>query len=147
MDTIAEIEADFKRFDGKNLVLLGEKLAIHAASIVHCVNNGIEVLADGTSGYQADMPEQRDTAIEFFRDLAQLYGVRYETPIKGITSDCEVKYTLLEAGISTKSLESISMFADSFSMACNDTVRGYLEHKKTLATRYIERFAINGSRG
>lgn len=139
---VAEIEDDFRRFDGKNLVLLGEKLALHAASIVYCLNNGIEVLADGTSGYQADMPEQRGTAIDFFRELAQRYGVRYETPVKAAASSDEVKYALLEAGISTKSLEGISMFADSFSMAADDTVRAYLEFKKAHAVSYIERFAV-----
>src|SRR5262245_19024364 len=30
---IASIEEDFRRFGGRNLVLLGEKLAIHAASL------------------------------------------------------------------------------------------------------------------
>jgi hypothetical protein len=144
---VAEIEDDFRLFDGKNLILLGEKLALQAASIVYCLNNGIEVLADGTSGYQAEMPEQRNTAIEFFQDLAQCYGVRYETPVKSATSSDEVKYSLLEAGISTKSLEGISMFADSFSMADDDTVRAYLEFKKTHAVSYIERFAASGLRG
>jgi predicted subunit of tRNA(5-methylaminomethyl-2-thiouridylate) methyltransferase len=144
---VAEIEDDFRRFDGKNLVLLGEKLALHAASIVYCLNNGIEVLADGTSGYQADMPEQRDTAIDFFRELAQRYEIRYETPVKSATSGDEVKYALLEAGISTKSLEGISMFADSFSMADDDTVRAYLEFKKSHAISYIERFASSGLHG
>jgi hypothetical protein len=143
---VANIEDDFRRFDGKNLVLLGEKLALHAASIVHCLDKGIGVLADGTSGYQADMPEQRDTAIDFFRELAQPYGVRYETPVKAAASADEVKYALLEAGISTKSLEGISMFADSFSMADDDTVRAYLELKKSQAVNYIERFAVNGLR-
>lgn len=137
---IAQIEDDFARFDGKNLVLLGEKLAIHAACLTHCVNNKIEILADGTSGYQAEMPEQRDTAVEFFRDFSQQYGVRYETPIKKMTSDHDVKYALLEAGISTKSLEGISMFADSFSAASNETVRRYLEYKKGIAAAYVDRF-------
>jgi predicted subunit of tRNA(5-methylaminomethyl-2-thiouridylate) methyltransferase len=140
---VAEIEDDFRQFSGKNLVLLGEKLALHAASIVYCLNNEIEILADGTSGYQAEMPEQRDTAIDFFRELAQHYGIQYETPVKSATSDNDVKYALLEAGISTKSLEGISMFADSFSIADDDTVRSYLELKKAHAVSYIERFAAN----
>jgi predicted subunit of tRNA(5-methylaminomethyl-2-thiouridylate) methyltransferase len=144
---IAEIEDDFRQFDGKNLVLLGEKLALHAASIVHCLNNEIEILADGTSGYQTEMPEQRDTAIDFFRELARRYGVRYETPVKAASSSDEVKYALLEAGISTKSLEGISMFADSFSIADDATVGAYLEFKKAHALNYIERFAASRFRG
>jgi hypothetical protein len=144
---VAEIEGDFRRFGGKNLVLLGEKLALHAASLVHCLNNEIAVLADGTSGYQADLPEQRDTAIDFFRNLSERYAVRYETPVKDATSSDEVKYALLDAGISTKSLEGISMFADSFSMADDDTVRSYLELKKVHAISYIDRFTSTGLDG
>lgn len=140
---VAEIEDDFRQFDGKNLVLLGEKLALHAASIVHCLNFETEILADGTSGYQSDMPEQRDTAIDFFRELARRYGVRYETPVKSANSSDEVKYALLEAGISTKSLEGISMFSDSFSLADDATIRAYLESKKSHAMNYIERFATS----
>jgi hypothetical protein len=144
---IAEIEDDFKRFGGKNLVLLGEKLALQAASIVHCLSNAIDVLADGTSGYEADMPEQRDIAIDFFSELSQRYGIRYETPVRAATSSDEVKYALLEAGISTKSLEAISMFADSFSTADDDTIRAYLELKKAHAISYIERFTASERRG
>jgi predicted subunit of tRNA(5-methylaminomethyl-2-thiouridylate) methyltransferase len=141
---IAEIEADFQEFEGKNLVLLGEKLAIHAAALVFCLNNGIDLLADGTSGYQSDLPEQRGTAVEFFCELSSKFHIKYETPIKEMRSDTDVKYSLLEAGISTKSLEGLSMFADSFTRASDRSVRGYLEKKKDLAVQYIQRFTAHG---
>ena len=139
--SIATIEDDFRRFNGKNLVLLGEKLAIHAASLTYCLENQIDTLADGTSGYQAEMPEQRPVAIGFFRDLSTRYGIRYETPIAETGSELDVKYALLEAGMSTKSLEGLSMFADSFTQADDQTILAYLRSKEHLASSYIERFA------
>jgi predicted subunit of tRNA(5-methylaminomethyl-2-thiouridylate) methyltransferase len=137
----ANIEEDFRRFEGKNLVLLGEKLAIHAASLTFCLQNRIQTLADGTSSYQAEMPEQRPVAIDFFRELSAKYDIRYETPIIEVGSEMNVKYALLEAGISTKSLEGLSMFADSFTRADDQTVLAYLRCKENAACSYIERFA------
>lgn len=137
---LANIESDFRNFDGKNLILLGEKLAIHSAALVFCIRSQLRVLADGTSGYQAEMPEQRPVAIEFFDRLSQDYGVSYETPLRSTKSEIEVKYSLLEAGISTKSLEGLSMFADSFSFAEDTTVVRYLRSKEAIARGYIERF-------
>jgi predicted subunit of tRNA(5-methylaminomethyl-2-thiouridylate) methyltransferase len=139
--SVASIEQDFRRFNGKNLVLLGEKLAIHAASLTFCLANNIGTLADGTSGYQAEMPEQRSVAITFFQDLSTRYGIRYETPIAEIDSEMDVKYALLEAGMSTKSLEGLSMFADSFTRADDQTILAYLRSKEHTACSYIERFA------
>jgi hypothetical protein len=138
--SVADIESDFRAFGGKNLVLLGEKLALHAASLVFCLRNSIGVLADGTSGYQAEMPEQRVVAVKFFRELSSEYEITYETPICEFQSDMDVKYRLLEAGISTKSLEGLSMFADSFTEADDDTILAYLQAKKEIACSYIDRF-------
>ncbi|WP_051371619.1 hypothetical protein [Streptomyces sp. 142MFCol3.1] len=136
---LADIEEDFRRFAGKNLVLLGEKLALHCAATVHCLRNSVTVLADGTTGYQADLPEQRHVAIKFFHDLAQHFGITYETPVLDCTSSQEVRFGLLEAGLSTKSLEGISMFADTFSYAADETVADYLAAKRQTAVEYIER--------
>lgn len=144
--SIATIEEDFRHFNGKNLVLLGEKLAIHAASLTFCLENHIDTLADGTSGYQAEMPEQRSVAIDFFRHLSARYGIRYETPIVEMGSELDVKYALLEAGMSTKSLEGLSMFADSFTKADDQTILKYLQSKEDLACSYIERFSSSERR-
>ncbi|XVV15285.1 hypothetical protein ACQP2X_13370 [Actinoplanes sp. CA-131856] len=140
----AEIEDDFPRFDGKNLVLLGEKLAIHAASLAYCVRNGVRELADGSSGYQREMPEQREVALDFFGRLSAAYDVEYATPMTAFDSEMSVSYALLDAGISTKSLEGMSMFADSFSFADDDTVLRYLEAKRPIAARYLATFAAAG---
>ncbi len=41
-----------------------------------------------------------------------------------------VKYRLLQAGISTKSLEGLSIFANSFSSASDETILSYLKRKE-----------------
>jgi predicted subunit of tRNA(5-methylaminomethyl-2-thiouridylate) methyltransferase len=135
----ATIEEDFANYSGKNLVLLGEKLALHGVATALCIKSNIARLADGTSGYQADLPEQRPCAIEFFRSFASAYSIEYETPILPFTSEDEVKYQLLDFGVSTKSLEGISMFADAFSYASDLDVHRYLTHKRPIAEDFIAR--------
>jgi 7-cyano-7-deazaguanine synthase in queuosine biosynthesis len=137
---LATIEMDFQSFAGKNLVLLGEKLALHCASVIYCLREAIGVLADGSSGYQKELPEQRPIAIDFFHEISTEFGIKYETPVLECLSVQEVRFELLEAGLSTKSLEGISMFADTFSTADDATVAAYLQAKRELATAYIARY-------
>lgn len=134
---LADIESDFRTFAGKNLVLLGEKLALHCAAIIYCLRCSIGIIADGTSGYQMEMPEQRTVAVDFFRDLSRAFGIRYETPVIGYASSQEVRFALLEAGLSTKSLEGLSMFADTFSYANDDTILAYLNSKRESAISLV----------
>lgn len=140
----SNVESDFRDFDGKNLILLGEKLALHACATVYAIKNGIRTLADGSSGYQRHLPEQKPAALEFFQRLAAEYDLHFETPIAGIQSQDEVKYALMQIGLSTKALEGISMFADAFSEASSATVMSYLESKESLFHDYVE-LALNGN--
>src|SRR5699024_4346878 len=45
--------------DKKNLVLLGEKIAIHAHVVDYCLRNNISIINDGIAFYQREFPEQR----------------------------------------------------------------------------------------
>lgn len=136
---IATLESDFRDFDGKNLILLGEKIALTALGIGFCQANEIPIVADGTSGYQVEMPEQRAVAVDAFRALAAEFGCIYETPILPYTSSDDVKYELWDCGVSTKSLEGISIFSDSFSYASDLTVSAYIERKLPIVREYLQR--------
>lgn len=122
---IASLEDDIVR-DKKNLVLLGEKIAIHAHVINYCQRNGIKIINDGIASYQSEFPEQRMVAKEYFIDFMKEYGVTYCSPIYDFAKSADdVKYRLLQLGISTKSLEGISIFADSFSTSSDETILSY----------------------
>jgi hypothetical protein len=133
---ILDIEDDFAKYKF-NLILVGEKMAMHAAAIVYCLKNNIKLLADGTSGYQENMPEQMPEAFSEFHEFHQEYGINYSTPIRRFLSDNEVKYTLMEIGISTKSLEGISIFAESFSKPQPDVLKAYIKEKLPLCRQFI----------
>lgn len=127
---IESIEEDILK-DKKNLVLLGEKVAIHAHIINYCHRNNINVINDGITDYQKEFPEQRLVAKEYFVDFISQYGIVYESPIYEFAkSQDDVKYRLLQAGISTKSLEGLSVFADSFTPASDEVIMDYLQRKE-----------------
>lgn len=129
---IAELESDIIKHR-KNLVLLGEKIAIHAHVIDYCRRGGIRTINDGIAFYQKEFPEQRMVAKEYFVDFMAQYGVTYNSPIYEFAKSADdVKYRLLQIGLSTKSLEGVSIFADSFSVPSDDTITSYLRQKEHL---------------
>lgn len=136
---IEDLEADILKYR-KNLVLLGEKIAIHAHVIDYCKRMGIDTINDGITLYQKEFPEQRMVAREYFVEFMAGYQITYNSPIYEFAqSSGDVKYRLLQIGISTKSLEGISIFADSFSVPSDETILAYLKDKEELG-RDIIRF-------
>ena len=135
---IENIESDIIKYQ-KNLVLLGEKLAIHVHIADFCRRNGIEIINDGITNYQNEFPEQRLVAKDFFVDLMKKFGIVYRSPIyKFAQSADEVKYKLFQLGISTKSLEGISIFGDSFTTPSDEVILAYLEEKLPLALNIVD---------
>lgn len=125
---LEQIETDILHYK-KNLVLLGEKLAIHVHAALYCRNHGITKIYDGCVSYQDTLPEQRMVAITLLQHFAHLYGLHYSCPIYHLNSEQMVKSKLLQLGLSTKSLEGISIFADTFSHPTDDIVSEYLKMK------------------
>ncbi len=125
--------------DRKNLVLLGEKVAIHAHVIDYCRRTGIRTINDGITFYQREYPEQRLVAKDYFVEFMAEYDIAYRSPIYDFArSQEDVKYRLLQLGVSTKSLEGISIFADSFSEPSDDVIMNYLRRKEPICRDIIE---------
>ncbi len=133
---ISNLEEDFKRW-GINLVLLGDKLAIHAAATVYCLQNGITRIVDGCVGYQKDLAEQKDVAIEILITFEEKYGITYECPIYHFGSQDDVKYGLLTIGLSSKSLEGVSVFGDAFSEPTDQMVEEYMNDKLPICHNHV----------
>ncbi|WP_253446709.1 hypothetical protein [Halomonas sp. Y3] len=129
---IADIERDILE-DKKNLVLLGEKIALHAHIIDYCNRSGIDTINDGIAFYQREFPEQRMVAKDYFISVIGDYGIAYNSPIYEFAkSSDDVKYRLLQIGVSTKSLEGISVFADSFTTPSDEIIMNYLNRKEPI---------------
>ena len=135
---IADLEQDILTYR-KNLVLLGEKIAIHCHVIDYCKRNDITIVNDGIAVYQKEFPEQRSVAKDYFVEFMKGYGITYESPIYDwAQSSDDVKYKLLQLGLSTKSLEGLSVFADSFTTPSDEVVLQYLRDKERKAVDIID---------
>jgi len=134
---IENLENDILNYR-KNLVLLGEKLAIHAHLVDFCHRSGITTINDGITHYQMEFPEQRPVAKTFLVEMMAQYDIQYQSPIYEFAQSADdVKYRLLQLGISTKSLEGISIFADSFSTPSDEVILAYLREKAPLAQNIV----------
>jgi 7-cyano-7-deazaguanine synthase in queuosine biosynthesis len=138
---LVDIEQDFHQFK-KNLILLGYQLAAHTEGILYCQRNDIKVLVSGFTRYESHYAEQLPEAIKALSVFASEYGVEYMVPVYECTSADEVKYKLLDFGISTKSLEGVSIFADTFSDPSPELVLRYIEAKLPICRDYMS-FKLN----
>jgi 7-cyano-7-deazaguanine synthase in queuosine biosynthesis len=135
---LLDIEEDIL-VDRHNLALLGEMVAIVSESIVYCARRSGQAIWAGFTGYQKHFPEQRRIVAGFFDALASSYGIRFKAPLLSVNSELEVKEELWIRGLSPKSLETSSMFAESGSEPSDEAVAHYLARKESIAREYIAR--------
>jgi 8-oxo-dGTP pyrophosphatase MutT (NUDIX family) len=133
---IADIEHDFERWS-TNLILLGAQLASLTEGVVHCLRSEVHTLAAGYVKYEQDFHEQSPMAVKWLRDFCASFGIKLELPVYDYTSADHVKYALLNFGVSTKSLEAVSLFGDSFSAASPRVIEEYLDAKAATCRSYI----------
>lgn len=120
------------------MICLGCRLAMHIESIIYCIKNDIHIVADGSVKYQNDFPEQNGVAIKIFRELYKKYGIEYRTILAEVSSAKEVKYRLLDNGISIQSMEDTCLFSNTFNKAEENAIKKYLNERLSICDTYIE---------
>lgn len=122
----------------KNLIILGEKLAILVHVVDFCTRNNYKTINVGYTKYQEEFPEQRLGAIDFFKSFLRKYNLDFEQPIYEEATTVEyVKYRLMQIGLSNKPLEGSTLFGDTFSKADTQTIVNYLSDKESIAHSHI----------
>ncbi len=107
---LENIESDILS-DKKNLVVVGEMLAIMAHTADFCLRNNYQTINCGYTKYQEDFPEQRESSIGFFEKLLRKYKIELQCPIYEEATTIEyVKYKLMQVGLSNKPLEGSTLF-------------------------------------
>lgn len=134
---LLEIEQDIIG-DGYNLVLLGEALALVTEAIAFTRSEDISTISGGYTRYQRQFPEQRPVALEFFSALCAEFDVEFAAPLHQISSEETIKEELWLRGLSPKSLERSSLFAESGSTPSDAAVHEYLERKKRIVRPYLK---------
>jgi len=141
---LANLEEDILTFK-KNLIVLGEKLALLAHAVDFCLRNQYDIINVGYTKYQEEFPEQRNSAIQFFENFLETYGIKFYQPIYNEATTVEyVKYRLMQIGLSNKPLEGSTLFGDTFSVASDDTISEYLRSKEGLAHEHVKFLTQDG---
>ncbi|SES78440.1 adenine nucleotide alpha hydrolase family protein [[Clostridium] polysaccharolyticum] len=135
--SLANIEQDFQRYH-TNLICLGCRMAMHTETIIYCLCNDIKTAADGSTGYQNDFPEQNKVSLEFFKKLYGRYGITYKTVLSDIQDKKEIKYKLLDNGISIQSMEDTCLFSNTFSKTEDEKISDFLERRLNICCDYID---------
>lgn len=135
---LENIEADILTHK-KNLIVLGEKLALLAHTVDFCLRNNYKTINVGYTKYQEEFPEQRNVSIDFFEVFLSSYDIQFSQPIYEEATSVEyVKYKLMQVGLSNKPLEGSTLFGDTFSTASDQVIMNYLESKIQLAHEHVK---------
>lgn len=134
---LVSLEEDIKTY-GVSLICVGCKLAMHVQCIIYCKNNGIKCVADGSAERQKRYGEQREVSLEFIKKLYQEYNIEYKNPIYNLDKK-EIKYGLFDRGMTIQSLEDTCLFSNTFSIAEDETIDKYLDSKKLVCKKLVER--------
>ena len=134
---LVSLEEDIKTY-GVSLICVGCKLAMHVQCIIYCKNNGIKCVADGSAERQKRYGEQREVSLEFIKKLYQEYDIEYKNPIYNLDKK-EIKYGLFERGMTIQPLEDTCLFSNTFSIAEDKTIEKYLDSKKLVCKKLVER--------
>jgi hypothetical protein len=128
--------------DRVNLIPLGESLAMHAAAVVAAQRMGAKQIVNGFTGYQRHLPEQGMGAFTLLSQFIKEYDLTLNSPLLNVESVQQVQYELLQYGLSPKSLEAVSMFADCCEESSDETVIRYIEAKLPILRDFVSRFHV-----
>lgn len=128
------------RFNGKNLVCVACKLAMHIKAVIYCVERYVPLLLAGYASRQDYYPEQNKTFIEYMGDLSAHFGITTKAPLFDEFDDPHVTRHLLEDfGLpSTGGGERKCLFCQTLTTATEKDTAQYLEAMIPVVKNYIE---------
>lgn len=125
--------------DGCQLILLGEMLSMATAAIRYSREVGCSAIALGATSYQSHFPEQRPECLKLLESLANEFGIDLLLPGIGWDSEEAPKDILRMSGVSTKSLESVSLLSDIHDNQPLEAVLAYAQRKLPICRTYLGR--------
>ncbi len=128
------------RYNGKNLVCIGCKVAMHTKAIIYCVENLVPVLATGYARRQSYYPEQTPVFMEKIAGLSEHFGIRTIFPVYEDFDDEQIpRHVLEDFGLpSTGGGERKCLFCQTLTTATEQEIGDYLDDMIPKAGEYIE---------
>ncbi len=128
------------RYQGKNLVCVACKLAMHTIAILYCTEHFIPCLATGYAKRQGYYPEQTPIFMEKIAAFSDRFGVRTIFPVFEEFDDKMITRQVLEDfGLpSTGGGERKCLFCQTLTTATEKEIGAYLDDMIPLAAEYLE---------
>lgn len=128
------------RYNGKNLVCVACKVAMHTKAILYCVEHFVPLLATGYARRQSYYPEQTPIFMEKISALSARFGIRTIFPVFEDFDDQQITRHLLEDfGLpSTGGGERKCLFCQTLTTATTEEIGTYLDDMVPLAAEYID---------
>ena len=128
------------RYNGKNLVCVACKVAMHARAIIYCIENLIPHLVAGYARRQKYYPEQTPVFMDKIAKFSDIFGIRTYFPVYDELEDEMITRHLLEDfGLpSTGGGERKCLFCQTLTTATEKEIGQYLDDMLPTVKKYIE---------
>lgn len=128
------------RYNGKNLVCVACKLAMHARAIIYCTEHFVPHIVAGYAKRQGYYPEQTDVFMNKIAALSMQFGIKTTFPVYDEFDDQMVtRHVLEEFGLpSTGGGERKCLFCQTLTTAEEDDIGSYLDDMIPQVAQYIE---------
>ncbi|MFP7754819.1 hypothetical protein ACLG6S_09220 [Thermodesulfobacteriota bacterium B35] len=128
------------RFDGKNLVCVACKLAMHARAVIYCVRHRVPVLTAGYTLRQDYYPEQTPAFMERIAAMADRFGIATRFPVyEAFDSEDVTRHLLEDLGLpSTGGGERKCLFCQTKTTARPEQIGRYLDEMIPRVCDYID---------
>ena len=128
------------RFNGKNLVCVACKLAMHTRAIIYCVSNYVPLLLAGYTKKQSCFPEQTPIFMERMTSLSRKFGIATTFPLyEEFDSEQVSRHLLEDFGLpSTGGGERKCLFCQTLTTAGEKDIAFYLDEMIPLVKKYME---------
>ena len=128
------------RYNGKNLVCVACKVAMHVRAIIYCIENLIPHLVAGYARRQKYYPEQTPVFMDKIAKFSDIFGIRTFFPVYDELEDEMITRHLLEDfGLpSTGGGERKWLICQTLTTATENEIGRYLDDMLPTVKKYIE---------
>jgi len=128
------------RYNGKNLVCVACKVAMHTRAVIYCLENFIPHLVTGYARRQEYYPEQTPVFMEKIAAFSAGFGIRTYFPVyEDLEDEMITRHLLEDFGLpSTGGGERKCLFCQTLTTATEKEIGRYLDDMLPLVKEYIE---------
>lgn len=128
------------QYNGKNLVCMACRLAMHTRAVIYCVERLVPIFIASCSGNQSCCPQQNETFVTKVMDFSYNFGITTCFPADSdFDDDMVIKHLLEDYGLpSDHGGESKCLFEQTHTLATEKEIGSYLDAMLPHLNKYVE---------